>query len=231
MTNLGPQIIKVIYELLPGFITSEVIYNLTSSKRPSKFEQVVRALIFTAISKMLLIIIKSLLFLIGQYKSILDWSESVEFVTFILISIFLGLFISWCINHDFPLSMFRKESDYGKNRFVKRICKICSWFELTNKTQHSSEWYSFFVDTTDQYVVLHLKGRKRLRCRLLQYPDYPEIGHFIITNMSWLTDTGIVESPTVAQMLIAPKDVIRVEKLYKNNNPNPKNISIKNNPL
>lgn len=49
--EISLELLKVIFSLLPGFITAEIIYLLTSYLKPSTFERIVQALILTALVK------------------------------------------------------------------------------------------------------------------------------------------------------------------------------------
>ncbi len=66
MENLSTEIVGLIYQLLPGFIAAWVFYGLTSYIKPSAFDQIVQALIFTVIVKVILITTKSSLIFIGN---------------------------------------------------------------------------------------------------------------------------------------------------------------------
>lgn len=222
MKELAPSLISVIYELLPGFVSAWVFYNLTSNIKPSKFERVIQALIFTTISKAILIIAKQLLFWFGrEYKSFATWNNNIEFIVFLLIGFSLGVVFSWCVNNDFPHWMFRRESYKNKGLIVKPFLFILSKINLTNKTLHPTEWYSFFKESSDNYVVLHLENERRLQGYLIQYPDNPEAGHFIVANASWLLNDGrVVPLLSVDSTLIASKEVVRVEKLFNEDDVN-----------
>ena len=43
--EISLELLKVIFSLLPGFITAEIIYLLTSYLSPSSFERILQALI------------------------------------------------------------------------------------------------------------------------------------------------------------------------------------------
>ena len=52
------EIVKVIYALLPGFLTAWVFYGLTAHPRQGTFERVVQALIFTGIVQAIVLVIQ-----------------------------------------------------------------------------------------------------------------------------------------------------------------------------
>jgi hypothetical protein len=47
MDTISPDILNLIYKLLPGFLSAWVFYGLTAHPKASPFERVVQALIFT----------------------------------------------------------------------------------------------------------------------------------------------------------------------------------------
>lgn len=150
----------------------------------------------------------------GTIKSFGEWNKNIEYVTFILIATCLGIFISWCVNNDFPLWMFRKESYKNRNMFLKPFLWVLSKIKLSEKTLHPSEWFSFLKGSSECLAILHLEGERRLQGYMLEYPDDPQNGHFIVTNASWLLDDGkVVPLTSVDSLLIDSKEVIRIEKL------------------
>lgn len=214
MENLSSEIVGLIYQLLPGFIVAWVFYGLTSYIKPAAFDQIVQALIFTVIIKVLLIASKFSLLFIGRYYALGKWSDNLELVVSILISIIFGVFVSWCVNNDFPLWLFRKDG-IGRYTGIKGLpVKLLSKFNLTEKTLHPTEWYSFFNKIENEYIVLHLIGERRIQGRLIQFPDSPNTGHFIIDYSSWLLDDGnVITMESVDKTLVSSSEVIRIELL------------------
>lgn len=217
MENLSSEIIGLIYQLLPGFISACIFYLLTCYIKPDPFERVIQALIFTVLCKSIIIVIKNALFFIGTFWTIGIWTSNIEFVSSIIISILFGIFLSWCVNNDFPLFLFRKDGIEKCNKFNKFMAKYFTKLNLTNKALHPTEWYSFFKES-ECFAILHIEGERRLQGYLLQFPNTPDSGHFIISNASWLLDDGtVVPLLTVDKMLLSAKEVLRVE-LLKNGN-------------
>jgi len=138
-----------------------------------------------------------------------------EFVMTLVVAVLFGISLSWCANNDFPLLFFRKDGVDKSRGVAKFLAKVFTRFNLTNKTLHPSEWYSFFKESECK-AVLHLDGERRLLGYLMQFPDSPEKGHFIVINASWLLDDGtIVPIVSVDKILISSKEVLRVELLKK----------------
>lgn len=199
MTGISSEIVGLVYQLLPGFIAASVFYALTSYLKPPPFERIVQALIFTVIVKVFVIGVREISLIIGSSGWLLgSWTSDGELATSVFIALLLGLFLSLCVNNDFPLSRLRK---WKKNSDLK----------ITQKTLHPSEWYSAF-EQWEGYVALHLTGGRRLYGWVTQYPDNPEAGHFLVKEASWLLDDG-TEAPlhAVEGLLIRSSDVELVE--------------------
>ena len=184
--EISLELLKVIFSLLPGFITAEIIYLLTSYLKPSAFERIVQALILTALVKGGVVLAE-----VFSEKCGCEATEKLEYVFSICIAIVLGLVISWCINNDFPNRILRLSDK--KSRLYRYSIGLISKLNLTNKTLHPNEWYSFFYDTTG-FVILYLTGERRLMCQILQYPDKPNDGFFIVFNAGWIRDDQSIES-------------------------------------
>jgi hypothetical protein len=214
MDGISKDIVGIIFQLLPGFLVAWIVYGITAHLRPSSFERIVQALIFTVFVRAMLIVNKSMIIAFGnRFYSFGIWNNDVEFVWSIIIAVFLGLFVSWCINNDFPLFLFRKDGEDRCNKFCKWLYILLSKTNLTDKTLHPSEWYTAF-NSEPRYIVLHLKGERRLCCWPRQYPDDPQKGHFLVEEAEWLLDDGS-SAPlySVKQVLIQASDVERIEFL------------------
>lgn len=214
MEGVPKEIIGIIYQLLPGFIVAWIVYGLTSYLKPSSFERIVQALIFTVIVRALLIISKISIFAIGHKYSLGTWTIDIEFVWSIGIAISLGLIITWCVNNDFPIYLFRSGAEGKCNKYLRWVNWLLSKINLTNKTLHPTEWYSAFSSTESRYIVLHLKGERRLKGWPQQYPDDPQGGHFLISEAMWLLDDGsIAPLHNVKHVLIPSTEVEHIEFL------------------
>jgi hypothetical protein len=213
MSEMSTEIVNIVYQLLPGFIVAWIFYGLTAYQKPTPFERIVQALIFTVLVKAILIISKPIAIQLGRIYSFGAWTENVEFIMSIFYAILGGLFLTWCVNNDFPLYLFRKNDVKNHNRFMNWINRFLSKLKLTEKTLYPNEWYSSF-SSNERYIVLYLKGGQRLYGWPKQYPDDPNAGHFIITEPEWLLNDG-TSAPlyTVKEMLVPTMEVERVDFL------------------
>ncbi|QDV37559.1 DUF6338 family protein [Tautonia plasticadhaerens] len=190
------QNLTTIFQFLPGFITAGIVYTLTAHPKSNEFERVVQALIFTVILKTLLLPIRSLFLATGSHWVSLGlWTPDVELTWMIILAIPLGLAFAWIANTD-------RWHQWARAR------------GLTTRTSYPSEWYGAFKRSGDRWIILHLKGERRLYGWPEEWPDHPDKGHFVIDQPEWVLDDGTqVPIFQANKFLIAACEVERVEFL------------------
>ena len=188
------EIIKVIYVLLPGFVTAWIFYALTAYSRLSPFERTVQALIYTAIVQAVVLVFREFMFLFGTKCCFGEWTDNVAFVTSIIFAALLGLLFSASTNNNWFHPLLQK-------------------WRITKQPSYPSEWFSALTEN-QQYVVLHLTGSRRILGWPYEWPNHCDSGHFVLTNASWLSDENDVTPPTNVHLILIPaKDVEMVEFL------------------
>lgn len=169
MDGFAKDFISVLQYLLPGFVSAWVFYGLTSYPKPSQFERVVQAMIFTLFTQATINIVEFILKYIGNYWSVANWSESSSLIWSIIIALFFGLIFSYFANNDKLHKFFRDK-------------------KVSHQTSFPSEWFSVFLEPT--FVVLHFNDERRLYGWPVEWPSEPTKGHFVIADPSWLLDNG-----------------------------------------
>ena len=113
----------------------------------------------------------------------------------ILVAIVLGSCASGVSNSDLP------------HRILRRL-------RLTRETSYPSEFYSTFAQYGGSFVVLHLRGDRRLYGYAKEWPSDPKDGHFCVTEAEWLADDN-ERTPLegVAAVLVPATEVVMVEFL------------------
>lgn len=188
------QSMEILEFLLPGFVAAAVLYSLTSHPKPSAFERVVQALIFTIVVQAVV----AMIFLIFQAPAESgSWSSAGEVLVSVPVSVVLGLMAVHASNRDYL------------HRLLRRL-------GITRENSYPSEWYSAFSRHSKSYVVLHLKGERRLYGWPTEWPGLPDKGHFLIEEGEWLRDDdGGGGEPTphggIAAMLVPVSEVEMVE--------------------
>ena len=191
MSWASSEAVTILSFLLPGLVAVAVFHMFTSHPKPSEFERVVQALIFTILVQA----IAELVLWIGriQGREAL-WGEEYEIVVSVSIALILGLVAVYFSNTD------------TLHRFVR-------FLRLTKETSYPSEWYSAFHHNPDCYVVLHLQGQRRLYGWPEEWPSRPDQGHFRIAEGEWLVGDERIPATGVVAIVVPAREVDMVEFL------------------
>lgn len=185
------DIVKAIFQMLPGFISAWIFYGLTAHARPTPFERVIQALIFTMFSEAIVTVLSQCLFLIGSWRSMGVWTADVAFVWKVLTSIALGLTFACFANTN------------------KLHQCLPDW--ITKRTSYPSEWFSAF-SRHKLWVYLNLKGDRRIFGWAEEWPDEPGKGHFLLAMPEWILDDNTrVPLLGLERILLPASDVELVE--------------------
>lgn len=195
MEGISNNIVTILQFLLPGFVAAWIFYNLTSYSKPSQFERVVQALIFTLFIQALVISTKHLLLQVGTYWSLGNWLEAFSLIVAIFIAIVFGLVFSYFANND-------KIHKYLRDRGI------------TRETSFPSEWFGSFLNNVT-FIVIHFNDGRRLYGWPIEWPSEPTNGHFVIADPSWLENRKERRITGVSNILVDVKDVKWVEFLEK----------------
>ena len=189
------HILRLLYELLPGFLAAWIFYSLTAHPKPSSFERIVQALVFTIIVRAGMTGTRLLLQFAGVLTDAGTWTQDVQLTWSVITALAVGLLVATSVNKDWFHGCLRR-------------------IGLTSRTSFPSEWYSGFTRSKRHYVVLHLNGERRLYGWPEEWPDSPERGHFLIMQAKWLLDDGKTrELDGVERLAIPAADVEMVEFL------------------
>ena len=191
MNWASSEVVGVLTFLLPGFVAAAIFYSLTSHPRPGAFDRVVQALIFTVIGQA---IVALLLEVDSTVQETIQGISHWEFILSVLVAVILGLVASYFSNRDTVHGILRR-------------------FGVTKETSYPSEWYSAFSRHHGCYVVLHLKGQRRLYGWPEEWPSRPDEGHFRIAEAEWLVESERISATGVSAILIPAGEVEMVEFL------------------
>ena len=185
------EVVTVLTFLLPGLVGITIFYSLTSHPKPSEFERIIHALTFTIIVQGITWVALTLTELGWQSTS---WPEGMEIAISLWFAILFALVAALFSNQD------------AAHKFLRKI-------GITKETSYPSEWYSAFYRYTDCYVVLHLKGERRLYGWPQEWPSHPDQGHFIIAEGEWLDESERLPLTGVSIILVKGSEVEMVEFL------------------
>ena len=183
--------LSVLIFLLPGFLAAGVFQSLISNPKPSGFGVIVQALIFT-------IVVQPVARLVFWLGGVMGWSipsnGTWEIVVLVIVSVVLGLMFAYAWNND------------TLHRPLRRL-------NVTRQSSYQSAQYSAFAHHRDCYVVLHLKGQRRLYGWPREWPSRSEDQHFLIEECEWLVDDKRAPIEGVSHILIPASEVEMVEFL------------------
>lgn len=195
METFAKDFVTLLQFLLPGFVAAWVFYGLTSYPKPSQFERVIQALIFTIFIQGAVYFIKILRLWIGSKYSLFPLNAHSDVVWSIIFAVMLGIIFSYFANTD-------------------KIHKILRGWGITRETSYSSEWFGSFLKNIT-YVVLHLDGERRLYGWPIEWPSEPGKGHFVLVQASWLDEDEEIPLEGVDSIMIEAKEVRMIEFMKK----------------
>lgn len=194
MPELSREMISLLGYLLPGFLAAWIFYGLTSHAKPSQFERVVQALIFTLLIHTLVEPARWIMEATRRIIPINPWSTSTELVFSIGMAILFGIFLAYLTNTD---------------RLHKRLRAI----GFSTRKSYPSEWFGVLSEKIT-YVVLQLEDGRRLYGWPKEWPANPNAGFFYIMEPSWIgDDSATLGLSSVDGLLINVHDVKWVEFL------------------
>ena len=189
--KVDPEAIRVLKFLLPGFFAAWLFYLLTPHRKNSQFERVIEAFILTGVVQGSVLIVRTIAF--GMHDKwdwkLGTWTENRVLLLAMFIALVFGLVLVACANSDFPQSRLRK-------------------WGLTKETSYPTEWLSAFTGDDKRWVILNLADKHRLMGQLDEWPNYPDAGHFVLINPTWVDEDG-QPSPQkeIYKILVPVKDV------------------------
>ena len=201
MENFARDFIDILQYLLPGFVAAWIFYGLTPYPKPSQFERVVQALIFTLFIGAILSAAQSGWNFAARHLPIAKWDDPPGVVLSTVLAIALGLLFAYLANNDMLHKGLRK-------------------LRITRETSFPSEWFGAFREKQGgdaNFLVIHFKDGRRLYGWPLDRPTHPTEGHFVMEYPAWFDEsTGREEPiPDVKKILIGANDVEWVEFLTR----------------
>lgn len=188
--------IKIMQYLLPGFVAAWVFYSLTSFAKPSQFERVIQALIFTLFVQASVLIVGYGAVTLAEYFHIELWNDDVKFVFSVGVALGIGVLFAYFANNDQLHKYFREK-------------------KITRETSYPSEWFGAFLKEVT-FVVLHMHDERRLYGWPIEWPSEPSKGHFVLVDPAWVGDDGVENRiQGVKNILVDVKDVKWVEFMEK----------------
>lgn len=190
------ETIRVLLFLLPGFVAAGVFQALISNPKPNGIEVIVQAFVFTMFVQ--LSALPAFSGIEAIWPDILSndkWKWGISTSVLVLVAVMLGLIAACTWNRDWLHRHFR---EWG----------------LTRESSYRSAQYSAFANHRDCFVVLHLKGERRLYGWPQEWPSRVEDQHFLMIKCEWLKDENKREPlEGVSHMLVSASEVEMIEFL------------------
>jgi len=112
MELLSKEIISLLSYLLPGFIAAWVYYGLTAYPKPSQFERIVQALIFTVIVQVIVIGTQCLFSAANRYiVNIGNWTKDWTLTSSTIFAFLIGLLFARFANND-KIHLYTKKIEF-----------------------------------------------------------------------------------------------------------------------
>lgn len=187
------ELIELLKYLLPGFLTVAVYNSLTPALRPTSFERIVQALIYTIVVQVIVFAIRFIAIKVGDgFGALGEWNPNAQLANSVVVGIALAFLLAHLSNHD-------------------KLYKVLRILRITHQTSYPSEWYGV-LSRNQNYVVLHLQGGRRLYGWPEEWPNSPDTGHFVIVMAEWLLDEHESQPlDDVERITIRAKDVEMLE--------------------
>ncbi len=192
MDSVSTELFTILKFLLPGFLTAWIFHAFTAYPKPSQFERVVQALIFTIFIQLMIFIVQSISFFIGHYYTFGHWDDKSTTITSYISSITLGLIFSFYANNDKFHNLLRQ-------------------LKITKQSSYHCEWYGAFHDREKCRVVLNLKDGNRIYGWPYEWPSDPSKGHLVLTEAAWIDGDEYIDLPQVDAIMFRVDDIKWVE--------------------
>jgi hypothetical protein len=191
MPDISKEIVALLQFLLPGLLAAWVFFGLTSHVKPSQFERVIQALIFTFLVQVILPLFHWVVITLGKVLVLGSWDKTAETISSAAIAVIVGAAVAYLTNTD---SLHRWLRSKG----------------FSTRTAHPSEWHNTFSEY-QQYVILHLTDDRRLAGWPRFWPSDSDKGHFFIIQPSWILDNEEQGLDGLEGVLVNVKDVKWIE--------------------
>lgn len=192
MPELSKDVVALLQYLAPGFLVAWVYFGLTSHAKPSQFERVVQALVFTVAVQAIVVMEQWVAEFIGKnWVSFGAWNSASNLIASLLSALALGISFSAISNNDGAHGLARK-------------------LKLSTRSGHPGEWYGAFCDFP-RFIVLQMKDGTRIYGWPSRWPSDPSNGHFFVSDVTRQANGETQSLAELEGILIDAKDVSAVE--------------------
>lgn len=191
MPEISKDVVALLQYLAPGFLVAWVYFGMTSHTKPSQFERLVQALIYTVVIQALVHLEKVTALFLGNWRAIGPWTNQSDVFASLITALAAGMVVAAASNRDLLYIVLRR-------------------LRLTTRTAHPCEWFGIFSDYP-RFVVLQLKDDTRVYGWPAVWPSDADKGHFFITQAMRTVDGIDQDLPHLEGLLVNVADVAYVE--------------------
>lgn len=191
MSWANNEAIAVMWFLLPGFVAAGLFRSLISNPKPGGLDSIAQVFIFTVLVQ---VVARLMWWKNEDGNTNLAVTGTAEILVLVAVAVGIGLIAAWVWNKDW-------------------LHRPLRWMNITRQSSYQSAQYSAFALHGDCYVVLHLKGQRRLFGWPQEWPSRPEDQHFLMEECEWLDDEGSRPITGVSHLLIPAAEVEMIEFL------------------
>ena len=163
MQELSKDVVALLQYLAPGFIVAWVYFGFAPHVKPSQFERVVQALVFTVVVQVLVRAERALFEALGRLLNLGRWSEESTVLASLLTALFVGLAIAAITRQDL-------------------MHRIARQLRLTTRSGYPNEHYAAFTEHAT-WIALHMKDGTRLFGWPRRWPTEGDRGHYFLTHV------------------------------------------------
>jgi hypothetical protein len=186
MTNLTDEALRVVITLLPGFLSVKIKDFFTTAGARGPFDQLMEVVAFSVANylfagagyvllswclSLFAADVHSLAPAVEPPGSLMDLTLPAYLYVLATSSVVLGVLTGVVVGHDFHY------------RSARRL-------RLTNRTGRLEVWQDAFADIQGNWVVVHLRGGRRLIGWPLYYSERGDSPSVFLKDAAWVDDRG-----------------------------------------
>ena len=162
------QALQILLFLIPGFISSAMLYSLVIRHDKSELSRIIEALVFSLLTYALYSLIKMPLpiSLLKAGEEINYTLNPLGFLWLVLISIALPLLLSLFITNDWHMKIARK-------------------LLITRRTARTSVWFDVFYDIK-KHIIINFENGRRIFGWPMYYSNDPEKQYIFLHKPAWI---------------------------------------------
>lgn len=162
MPEISADVITLLEYLAPGLLAASVYFGMTAHQKPSQFERLIQALIYTAIAQAFVVAERAAALQAGEWLSLGLWTRRSDLGASLASALAIGIATATAANHDVVHTVLQRT-------------------RMTKRTGHPCEWFGIFSDYP-RHITLHLKDESLVHGWPSIWPAKPENGHFFISG-------------------------------------------------